>query len=113
MRYNKDGYHEPSSIKEAALFCYAVVPVCKCGHRCSFDPWGLWYHFERYRWDGAFSAAKARFWCRVCASREKSSAAKKRVRPIRFDLERPQKPDVCLPTPPDHEWRRVVSHTRC
>ncbi|WP_152524746.1 hypothetical protein [Novosphingobium lindaniclasticum] len=113
MRFNKGGFHEPTSITEAALLSYAIVPVCRCGHRCSFDPWGLWYHFERRRWDGEFSAAKVRFWCRVCASRQKAPGRKDRVRPIRFDLEHPPKVDVRLPRPPEHEWKRVVNRTRC
>ncbi|RVU04043.1 hypothetical protein EOE18_12735 [Novosphingobium umbonatum] len=87
---------------EAAAWHQAIKPVCACGHSNTFDPHGLWWHFERRHWDTRLEAVRLRFWCLMC----KSSTSQRR-HPQKIELVRPSDADVQLPLPPMHVWKRA------
>lgn len=107
MAWNADGTRRPNSIFECGLWHYAVKPVCSCGHSSAFDPWGLWWLFERRGWNDHFWAAKGRFWCRMCSGR-----FKKRVRPVRLDTLKVAGGELMFPRPPEREWKKAVRRVR-
>jgi len=97
----------PTCLLEAATLQKAVKPICTCGHSATFDPHGLWWHYKRRGWDDRLSAARDRFWCRVCRSR-----LRRKVRPIRLDLVKPGPLDLKLPWPDDRIWKREMARVR-
>ncbi len=107
MRWTADGLMEPTCLLEAASLHKSLVPVCRCGHNARFEAHGLWWHFERRGWDDRLVAARERFWCRVCASREQ-----RRVRPIRLELVHWVPGDFELPLPDDRTWKRATARLR-
>lgn len=107
MRWSRDGLMEPTCILEAATLHKTVMPVCRCSHSARFEPHGLWWHFERRRWDDGLVAARSRFWCRVC-----SSAQHRKVRPDRLELADWAAGDFELPWPDERIWKRAVSRLR-
>jgi hypothetical protein len=102
-----DGSKHPTDLAEAACWHRAIEVVCRCGHRSSFDPHGLWWWFEQRRWDSRLSAVARRFWCRPCRQR-----LNRKVRPVTVDCLRSSDADVCLPLPDERVWKRVVSRMR-
>jgi len=92
---------------EAGAWHQAVKPVCSCGHSASFDPHGLWWHFERRHWDTRLEAVRLRFWCTLC----RSQFRQKRT-PVRLDLVASSAADIQLPLPPKHVWRKVQRRMR-
>lgn len=108
MRWTAEGTRQPTCILEAALWHYAVKPVCRCGHSSTFDPHGLWNHFDKRGWCDSFPDARVRFWCRVCGVR-----TRRKVRPVTIEIAKAPKVDVVLPMPDEREWRRIVSRLRC
>lgn len=107
MAWNADGTRRATCIFEAGCWRYAVKVVCRCGHSASFDPWGLWWLFERRGWDDTFGVARMRFWCRICAAR-----LKRKVRADRIMTAPLGDADLQLPRPPEREWRRAISRFR-
>jgi len=85
----------------------SVRPICACGHSASFDPHGLWWHFERRGWDDYFEAARKRFWCIVCLS-----AHRRRYRPVKIELVKQSDRDIVLPLPSELEWKRLLRRVR-
>jgi hypothetical protein len=105
--WTKDGQRRATHIFEAAAWFQAVQPVCRCGHSAAFNPYGLWWRFERKGWDDHLGKARARFWCIPC-----SRQTGKRVRPVRLELVKPTDADIKLPMPDEREWKRAVSRFR-
>lgn len=105
--WTKDGQRRASHLFEAAAWYQAVKPVCRCGHSATFDPYGLWWKFQRKMWDDDLGKAREHFWCARCKAR-----TGKRVRPIRLDLVEPGPDDIRLPMPDEREWKRAVSRFR-
>jgi hypothetical protein len=94
-------------ILEAATLHRSVMPVCACGHCARFEAHGLWWHFARRGWDDSLSCARARFWCRMCASSQR-----RKVRPDRLDLVPWQAGDLELPWPDEQVWKRAAARLR-
>lgn len=97
----------PTCLLEAATLHKSVKPVCRCGHSATFNPHGLWWHFERRHWNDSLTAVAERFWCMRCAS-----ASRSKVRPIRIELVNGSEGDVQLPFPPRATWKRTMSRVR-
>ena len=106
-RWTKDAVRQATNLMEAAAWHSSIEVVCRCGHRASFDPHGLWWWFHQRGWSDAFSKVTQRFWCRRCAQR-----LGRRIRPVGINLVRSSDDDIALPMPPDREWRRVVKRMR-
>jgi hypothetical protein len=96
-----------TNLLEAAALRQAVRPVCKCGHATSFDPFGLWWHYERRGWDDQLRAVRKRFWCIKCRSLHK-----RKLEPARLDLVGRTGADFVLPLPPEDVWKRVSRSLR-
>lgn len=94
----------PTGILEAATLQQSVMLTCRCGHVGRFESHGLWWHFERRGWNDSFLAARGRFWCRVCASRER-----RKVRPMRMEPVPWRAGDLELPWPDEHRWKRATA----
>ncbi|RVU02188.1 hypothetical protein EOE18_17790 [Novosphingobium umbonatum] len=92
---------------EAAAWHQALKPVCACGHSASFDPHGLWWHFERRGWEMQIYAIRKRFWCLMCLSE-----TRKRRNPQRIDLVPSSNVDIRLPMPPERVWKRESRRMR-
>jgi hypothetical protein len=107
VRWTAQGTHQATCIFEAACFHQAIRPVCRCGHGSSFNPHGLWWLFTRRHWDDRFSAARVRFWCRLCALR-----TRKKVTPTRIETPSISAADLILPWPDEGEWKRAVRRFR-
>ncbi|WP_243996281.1 hypothetical protein [Novosphingobium album (ex Hu et al. 2023)] len=107
MRWSRDGVMLPTCILEAATFQQSVQLTCRCGHTGRFEAHGLWWHFERRGWDDRFAAARPRFWCRVCASRER-----RKVHPDRLEAVPWQQGDVELPWPEERRWKQATARLR-
>ncbi|MGQ0278481.1 MULTISPECIES: hypothetical protein [Sphingopyxis] len=105
--WTKDGQRRATHLFEAAAWYQAVRPVCRCGHGASFDPYGLWWLFQRKMWDDDLGRAREKFWCARCKAR-----TGKRIRPVRLDLVEPGKDDIRLPMPDEREWKRALSRFR-
>lgn len=97
----------PTCILEAATLGKSVVPICRCGHSARFEPHGLWWYFERRGWDDRLSAARLRFWCRLCGSQRRD-----RVRPVQLKLISWASGDLELPWPDERIWKRAVARLR-
>lgn len=102
-----DGGRRAARIFEAAAWFRAIKPVCRCGHSASFNPYGIWWLFERRMWDDDLRRARERFWCVRCRERTGS-----RVRPVGIELVEPRADDIALPMPDEREWKRAVSRFR-
>jgi hypothetical protein len=96
-----------TSVFEAATLHQSVCPVCQCGHSARFEAHGLWWHFQRHGWDDRLSAARLRFWCRVCRSR-----IRRKIKPARLETLPSQASDFELPMPDECEWKRAVARIR-
>jgi hypothetical protein len=101
-RWNAAGLMEPTSLTDAAPpLCLVVRPVCRCGHSMTFDPHGLWWHFQQRGWDDRLSEVRRRFWCFVCMVR-----LRQKVRPVRIETVNKRSAAVVLAMPPKAEWKR-------
>lgn len=100
-RWNAAGLMEPTSLTDAAALRLVVRPVCRCGHSMTFDPHGLWWHFQRRGWDDQLAEVPRRFWCIVCMAQWRQ-----KVRPIRIETSSAPTAAILLPMPPDREWKR-------
>ncbi|NLR72873.1 hypothetical protein HGI47_18515 [Novosphingobium sp. ERN07] len=107
MKWSESGLMVPTCIFEAATLKHSVIPVCSCGHSASFNPFGLWWHFQRRGWDDRLGPARQRFWCRVC-----HSSHRRKVHPVKLDLGRLAETDFALPWPDEREWKRAVARVR-
>jgi hypothetical protein len=101
-----DGLPVATNIFEAAAWQKAVRVTCRCGHAVTFDPHGLWWLFERKGWDVRFAEARRRFRCGRCFYERRH-----KVRPTAIEAVSAS-PEVVLPMPPAHEWRRALSRFR-
>ena len=102
-----DGLRRATYIFEAAVWHYAVQPVCGCGHSASFHAASLWWRFERKGWNDHLGEARKRFWCRQCAFQ-----VGRRVQPRRLEVVPWEKGAIELEMPSDHEWRRAMRRFR-
>lgn len=107
MRWSVDGLMVATSVFDAATLHLSVCPACQCGHSARFEAHGLWWHFQRRGWDDRLDVARARFWCRVCGSRDR-----RKVRPVRLDALPWRAGDFELPMPDEREWKRAVARVR-
>jgi hypothetical protein len=108
MSYNRDGLRHPTHIFEAALWRYVVKVACsRCSHVATFEPAGLWWHFQRRGWDDWLPGANKRFWCTQCASKDR-----RKVRPKKLEFAEGVEPTRQLPLPSDAEWKRALSRYR-
>lgn len=73
----------------------------------AFNPYGLWWLFERRMWNGELRNAREKFRCSRCAAQTGL-----RVRPARIELVAPSETDIALPMPDEREWKRAVSRFR-
>lgn len=105
--WTRDGMRVATCLFEAAAWHYAVRPVCRCGHGATFNPHGLWWHFQKKMWDDRLKPAREHFWCRRCSLQHR-----KRVRPVRLELVRQSAGDIELTFPPEREWKRAISRFR-
>jgi hypothetical protein len=100
-RWNAAGLMEPTSLTDAAALRLVVRPVCRCGHSMTFDPHGLWWHFQRRGWDDRLPEVRRRFWCIVCVAQWRQ-----KVWPVRIETVNECSATVVLPMPPEREWKR-------
>jgi hypothetical protein len=100
-RWNAAGLMEPTSITDAAALRLVVRPVCRCGHSMTFDPHGLWWHFQRRGWDDRLPEVRRRFWCIVCMAK-----LRQKVRPVRIETVSERSAAVVLPMPSEREWKQ-------
>lgn len=103
----KNGLRRATYIFEAAVWHYAVQPVCRCGHSAKFHAASLWWRFERKGWNDQLGEARKRFWCRQCALQDG-----RRVQPLRLDVVPWEKGAIELEMPSEHEWKRAVRRFR-
>lgn len=108
MSVNRNGLRVATCVFEAAAWHLAVEVRCSCGHRALHDPHGLWWHCERRRWNDDFRALKPRFYCTRCLA-----SLRRKVRPSRIAAAADRERTICLPLPPDREWKRALSRFRC
>lgn len=57
------------------------MPVCRCSHSATFDPYDLWWKFQRKMWDDDLCEARYPFWWAWCEAR-----TGKRLSPVRLAL---------------------------
>ncbi len=76
--------------------------------QCAFHLHALWCHFHKGASDDQLLAARERFWCRQCAS----LIGGHRIRPRLLDLAPEIGSMICLPMPPELEWKRAVNRLR-
>lgn len=100
-RWNAAGLMEPTSLTDAAALRLVVRPICRCGHSMTFDPHGLWWHFQRRGWNDHLPEVRRRFWCIVCMA-----GLRQKVRPVRIETVNERSAAVVLPMPPEREWKR-------
>ena len=62
--WTREGGRRATHLFEAAAWYQAVRPVCRCGHSATFDPYGLWWKFQR------------KMWTMILARRAKNSGAR-------------------------------------
>ncbi|AUW59456.1 hypothetical protein C1T17_16530 [Sphingobium sp. SCG-1] len=107
MSRYRDGLRVATNIFEAAAWHYTLKPVCgTCGHHALFDPHGLWWLFERKRWDDRLTLAAKRFRCIPCLEKRGQ-----RVRRASLYLVK-DAPTTLLPLPDEREWKRALSRFR-
>ena len=97
----------PTTLLDAASLHYSIMPVCACGNSARFEPHGLWWHFERRGWDDRLIAARSRFWCRICRSKER-----KKIRPRTLEIVPWRAGDIELPWPEERVWKRAMARVR-
>lgn len=97
----------PTRILEAATLQQSVMPTCKCGRSARFESHGLWWHFEKRGWNDSFSVARARFWCRLCASRHRHKIRPQKLEPVPW-----KQGDFELPWPDERTWKQATSRLR-
>ena len=107
MRWTADGLMEPTNILEAATFHRSVLVACGCGHSARFEAHCLWWHFHRRGWDDRLSQIRQRFWCRLCASRQR-----RKIRPARVELVNWAEGDFELPWPDERTWKQATRRLR-
>jgi len=107
VRWTPDGSKVATNLYEAAAGHYAIKVTCKCGNSSTFNPHGLWWHFERRRWDDRLSQIGQRFWCRACGSN-----ARRKVRPMDVHLVSESDADFQLPLPHPSVWKQLVKRRR-
>ena len=109
VRHTKEGVPRATHIFEAAIWHYAVQPVCRCGHSAKFDAGLLWFRFHRKCWDDNLRAACRHFWCRLCAWN-----TGRRVQPLRLEVVAWEKGVIQVKELVDErEWKRAISRYRC
>ena len=108
MQHTKSGIPRATHIFEAAIWHYAVQPVCRCGHHAKFDAGLLWYRFYRKGWDDNLRKACRHFWCRQCAW-----SSGRRVEPLRLEVVNWDKDAICIKERVDErEWKRAIRRYR-
>ncbi|RYE70462.1 MAG: hypothetical protein EOP17_00630 [Rhizobiaceae bacterium] len=106
MSHYLDGLPVADNLFEAAAWHKAIKVTCRCGHFATFDPHGLWWHFECKGWDMRLREARWHFACKVCRD-----VLRQRVRPDRLEpISGPG--SIRLPWPPEREWKRAQSRFR-
>ena len=106
-RWTAEGELKATYLVEAAAWHQAIKPICQCGHSATFNPHGLWWHFEKRGWNDQLSEVRRRFWCTMCRSRSRH-----KVIPVRIELVRANAADIELPWPPEDVWKRQARRMR-
>ncbi|MFM5924585.1 MAG: hypothetical protein ACKOPG_10420 [Novosphingobium sp.] len=107
MRWSANGAMVPTCILETATLLIAILVTCACGHSASFEPHGLWWHFECRGWDDNLTAAREPFWCRLC-----SSAKQVQIRPVSLAAVEAAQGDFDLPWPDERARKRATARLR-
>lgn len=107
VTHPRDPNHSPATLFELALIGHPVCLACPvCGHRRVFDPYAIWWLFERRGWSDRLADVPKRFVCTKCV------IARRRVRPL-LTIEPTSPPtDDTLERPSEQEWKRVISRQR-
>lgn len=92
----------PRSLHDVALRGWPVQLACRqCTHRAIFDPYALWWLFERRRWSDRLGIVSRRFYCTRCGHRLPQLAV----------VDDPPT-DTTLHRPPQDVWRASVKRRR-
>jgi hypothetical protein len=95
-------------VVECALHRRNIKLTCKrCRYFRIFQPHGLWWLFERRRWDDALQVVPSRFWCSRCAM-----VAPKKIKNPALELTRDAPTGEPLPMPEERAWKKIVSRYR-
>jgi len=102
------GTRVATNLFEAAAWHKAIRVACSaCPHNVTFNPHGLWWYFQRKRFDDDLRAARQRFWCRECGRR-----IGRRIRPRPLELVEESDAHIRLPMPDEREWKRAINRFR-
>ena len=100
-RFDVDGNRIPTTIFEAAAWHYCVVAICRrCARETVFDPYALWWLFQRKYWNDNLRDATQRFKCKKCGAGAFVTWSKDK------------QPNITLPMPPAQEWKRAINRFR-
>lgn len=105
-----DGLPVATNLFEAAIWHKVLEVTYRCGQSATFDPHGLWWHFEQKHWDMQLGQARRHFYCNLCTVQKRFA-----VRPIRLDpieATGEGRAVVTLPMPPEREWKAALSRFR-
>ena len=95
------------TLTDLALRHWNVRLRCpSCRHERVMSGAGLWWLFQRNRWQDALEDAKRRLYCSRCLKRNR-----RKVAPW-IDKTRDAPTGAPLPDPPDHEWKRQIARYR-
>jgi hypothetical protein len=95
------------SLAELALHKWHVKLTCpRCGHQRVMSGAGLWWLFERKRWNNGITEARRRLYCSYCRCADRS-----KVMP-RIDKTNDAPTGALLPDPPIYEWKKLVARYR-
>ena len=101
-----DGY-APQSVHDCGLVARTVELRCPvCYHVRRFDPYALWWLFERRGWDDRLVSIGKRFRCVACWI-----ASRRKVRPVVTVVDDAPSDDT-LPRPDAASWKRSVKRRR-
>ena len=94
-------------VHDAGLLGYTIELTCPvCRHVHGFNPYALWWLFERRGWDDLMSAVPERFHCVTCRI-----ADSHKVRPmVRVTDDKPT--DETLQRPDGRTWAKSVKRRR-
>lgn len=101
MQNTSDGLRRATHIFEAAVWHYAVLVTCRCGHSAKFHAASLWWAVRAQGWNDSFRDATPRVYPFA----------------IGHGMSIPLRPPVLqgvieLEMPDDREWKRAMRRFR-